>query len=69
MAKPKTRTDDEYVKLDEAIATMFDWRKEITQQLIDNRVNGPEKVLWAVMEAMRQVHSPEEQNEATKSQP
>ena len=54
----RARTDHDYVRLDEAIATIMDWQEEIVDQLA---VHGESrKALAAVQRAMNQVHSPEE---------
>ena len=53
-----TKTDKDYMRLDEAIATLEDWLQEIRGQLT---TDGQHPVyLTRVLDAMRHVHSPDD---------
>jgi hypothetical protein len=54
----KARTDEDYVRLDDAIGTVDSWREEIEAEL--NKAGHSEKTLAVVIAAMNRVHSPEE---------
>jgi hypothetical protein len=52
-------TDDDYVALDDAIATLEHWEREIVDQLARKGVSW--KAFSDVLDAMREVHSPSEE--------
>lgn len=56
--KPKQRTDEDYIRLDAAIATICDWLPEIVAEL--NKKHISERTMSEVLDAMQRVHSPEE---------
>ncbi len=59
MSKPaKKRTDADYVELDNVIGTLIRWEREIVDELA--RRGRPYQYFGEVMDALRQVHSPED---------
>jgi hypothetical protein len=59
MASKRERTDDDYVRLDDAISTMLNWWPEIVTELAKRNVS--ERYLSEVKAAMDRVHSPDEE--------
>lgn len=58
MVARKPKTDEDYIKLDEAIGTLTDWYSEICDALASRNVS--ESTFSDVLQAIRLVHSPEE---------
>ena len=59
IAGGKPKTDQEYIRLDDAIATMRDWEREIGDELIKRNIH--ENALHQVIDAMRRIHSPDDE--------
>jgi hypothetical protein len=56
--KQKLRSDEDYQRLDDAFGVLLDWQGEIQRALYAKGLS--EKPLSQVMQAIREVHSPEE---------
>jgi hypothetical protein len=53
-----SRSDEDYVRLDEAILAIRDWEEEISDRLRSQGRNP--RILQHVLKAMSEVHSPDE---------
>lgn len=58
MKEKRKRTDDDYIRLDDAVATICDWREEILDALAKRGLGH--RALSDTLAAMREVHSPDE---------
>lgn len=64
MSAQKARTNEDYIALDDAIATLEGWKKEIKHALIEQGTSADKCEAAAFVErflgAARRAHSPEE---------
>ena len=56
MKKKSAKTDKDYCRLDDALATLCDWREEILDELSKRCLSW--KIFSEMLDAMRAVHSP-----------